>query len=601
MFWHTTAAVAVLYSAAVTYASDNTTAHRKCRCVPSEPCWPSQSEWAALNTSTNGQLILDVPPAQPCYPGPSYNASQCALVDAQWTNASFQQESPVGYACPLFADCPPVNASAGQTPGSCSLGSAPVYTVNATCVAEVQAGIAFARMHHIRLVVRDTGHDLLGRSTGFGGLQIWIRYLRTGITFHEQFRQEGSKWEGSAFTIGGGYVWKDVYPEAASRGTIVVGGGTPSVGCLGGWMQGGGHSPATHDYGLGADQVLQAKVVLADGSVVTVSPSENTDLFFAIRGGGPGTYGIVVETTVKAWPTTSVVAQTLVFAPLTNANQSSFLDALADIYESYPSVSDAGWSGFGSWGVNSALPIFGNFSTGYAHSVANFRQSLNSSKHSFQPLIDKLAAKNGTALYVSVTYSEVPTYVEYYNAFSGVEPPAGSLSQLGSRFLDARHLKGNRSLLLDTLNVVAGEPGQYTINAVELLGGRTSRIAQDGNPTTASLPVSGLNPAWREMVLHHIVARGWADNTPQDVVQGINHDITYVKEAALKKLAPSTGCYMNEANRLNPDWQRDFYGKHYRQLLEVKGKYDRHHLFYCPTCVGSEYWEQTASGQLCRA
>ena len=69
------------------------------------------------------------------------------------------------------------------------------------------------------------------RSTGFGSLQVWIRYLRNGITFQQEYQPPGqcagSGWTGSAFTIGGGYTWEDVYPEAAARNVVVVGGGTP--------------------------------------------------------------------------------------------------------------------------------------------------------------------------------------------------------------------------------------------------------------------------------------------------------------------------------------------------------------------------------------
>lgn len=72
---------------------------------------------------------------------------------------------------------------------------------------------------------------MLYRSTGYGSLQVWIRYLRTGITFQETYRPScavsSSTWKGSAFVIGGGYTWEDVYSEAASRNVIVVGGGTP--------------------------------------------------------------------------------------------------------------------------------------------------------------------------------------------------------------------------------------------------------------------------------------------------------------------------------------------------------------------------------------
>ena len=69
------------------------------------------------------------------------------------------------------------------------------------------------------------------RSTGFGSLQVWIRYLRNGIAFQQEYRPSGqcagSDWTGSAFTIGGGYTWEEVYPEAAARNVVVVGGGTP--------------------------------------------------------------------------------------------------------------------------------------------------------------------------------------------------------------------------------------------------------------------------------------------------------------------------------------------------------------------------------------
>ncbi|KAK4989682.1 hypothetical protein LTR50_003006 [Elasticomyces elasticus] len=315
----------------------------QCKCIPSEACWPTQAEWKSLNDSVLGQLIANTPVAAVCYPGHQYSASQCATVNALWTDTTFQQNQPLGYSYPLSVPCPPVVVSDGEVPGNCSFGNAPAYTVNATTIEHVTKGIAFAKKHNIRLVMRNTGHDALGRSTGYGSLQIWIRYLRTGITFHEKFTASPSLWNGSAFTIGGGYVWNDVYPHATSRGLVVVGGGTPTVGCIGGWMQGGGHSPATRDFGLGADQVLQAQIVLANGSLVTVGPLQHPDLFFAIRGGGPGTYGVVVSTAVKAWPTTNVVVQTLAFAPLTAGFVPHFMEALTDLYAAYPALSDGGW------------------------------------------------------------------------------------------------------------------------------------------------------------------------------------------------------------------------------------------------------------------
>jgi FAD/FMN-containing dehydrogenase len=64
-------------------------------------------------------------------------------------------------------------------------------------------------------------------------------------------------------------------------------------------VQGGGHSPFSPLFGLGADNVLEFKVVTADGKLVVANDVVNQDLFWALRGGGGGTWGVVVEATVK--------------------------------------------------------------------------------------------------------------------------------------------------------------------------------------------------------------------------------------------------------------------------------------------------------------
>lgn len=73
--------------------------------------------------------------------------------------------------------------------------------------------------------------ELHPRSTGYGSLQVWMRSIRTGITYQETYKASDgcskSPWQGSAFTVGGGYTWLDIYGEAASRNLVVVGGGTP--------------------------------------------------------------------------------------------------------------------------------------------------------------------------------------------------------------------------------------------------------------------------------------------------------------------------------------------------------------------------------------
>jgi len=72
------------------------------------------------------------------------------------------------------------------------------------------------------------------------------------------------------------------------------------VSVAGGWGQLAGHAPLSNQYGMGADQFVEFKVVTADGKLKVANKVANPDLFWALRGGGGGTFGIVVEATVKA-------------------------------------------------------------------------------------------------------------------------------------------------------------------------------------------------------------------------------------------------------------------------------------------------------------
>ncbi|KAL9583996.1 MAG: hypothetical protein Q9212_002379 [Teloschistes hypoglaucus] len=484
---------------------------------------------------------------------------------------------------------------------NCTLGDQPVYTVNATESGHVAKGIEFARKYNIRLVIRDTGHDLLRRSTGYGSLQIWIRYLRNGIDFQKAYTPSAqcsrSTWAGSAFRIGGGYTWSDVLAEAASRGVVVVGGGTPvskSVGCLGGWMQGGGHGPAAHDFGLGADQVLEAEVVTTSGQVVTASPCQHPGLFFAIRGGGGGTYGVVLSTTVKAHPTTKVAAQQLSFAPLNSSYVPEFMKAVELLYNAYPDLSDNGFSGYGSWSIESPTPLVynynytlggpieANFTIGFTHTVSLFGKTAEEARSLFAPIAAQLAPFNGKSLFINTTYSSFPTYAAFYSALSGIEPPIGTSAAIGSRLLDRKALTSRR--LNESLYTIAGTPEQFTSVNIVFVGG--GQVARDGDDK-----YSGVNPAWRTSYVHNIVARGWAPGADEATKGTVYRDITDVKVRAMKDLAPDTGAYMNE----------DFYGKHAKKLSSIKKKYDPMGVFYCPTCIGSEQWEEESTGRLCRS
>lgn len=69
----------------------------------------------------------------------------------------------------------------------------------------------------------------------------------------------------------------------------------------------------------------------------------------------------------------------------------------------------------------------------------------------------------------------------------------------------------------------------------------------------------------------------------------------------LSRLAPDSGCYLNEADPYQPSWQTVFYGKNHDTLRAIKKKYDPKDLFYATTAVGSDEWVMKEGGRLCRA
>jgi len=296
-----------------------------------------------------------------------------------------------------------------------------------------------------------------------------------------------------------------------------------------------------------------SQVVLASGQVVTANACENQELYFAIRGGGPSTYGIVVSTTIKAWPTTNVATQVFGFAPLTPKNTPDFMSAVNLMYQSYPSLLDAGFNGYGAWSIYSPQPVaegtppsLTNYTTVFLHTVALFGKTAAQAESLFAPTAAKLAKYNGTSLFFTNKFYDSPDYATYYKRFSGVVTPVGTTAALGSRLLDRQALLGNTTTLKTAVTAIAGAPEQATSNNLILVGGNSSQIWADKKD-----PYSGLNPAWREMYIHNVVARGWLPGSDDATIQGVYDDITNVKVKALKTLAPATGSYMNEVSIAN--------------------------------------------------
>jgi hypothetical protein len=135
-------------------------ASRSCKATPGSSTWPPSSEWASLNHTVSGRLLHPSPPGAVCHPKqPTYSAAECPILQKQWQSIFFHQDNPISSAWNNFNNdsCLPLAAA------PCSGEGYPVYVVNATTPEHVQAAVKFAGKHNVRLVVKGTGHDYLGR------------------------------------------------------------------------------------------------------------------------------------------------------------------------------------------------------------------------------------------------------------------------------------------------------------------------------------------------------------------------------------------------------------------------------------------------------
>lgn len=154
--------------------------------------------------------------------------------------------------------------------------------------ADVSLAIRFAQDHRLPVAVRSGGHSYGGYSTSSGLVLDLSRLNRIAV---------GPQ----AVTLGPGALNVDILDALTPHGLVVSEGGCPTVAC-GGFIQGGGYGLLTRALGMACDALTSAEVVLADGRTVTASAQEDSDLFWAIRGGGGGNFGVVTSFAVTPYP-----------------------------------------------------------------------------------------------------------------------------------------------------------------------------------------------------------------------------------------------------------------------------------------------------------
>lgn len=172
----------------------------------------------------------------------------------------------------------------------------PAVIVVARDFEDVQKTVVFAKQNGARLTVKNGGHSYMGYCLNDKGIVLDLERLDGCYADIDQM----------TITMEGGCIWSKVYNTLLQNcpENIIIGGQCPTVG-VSGFTLGGGLSPFSRSYGLGCDSVIAMKIVTADGELVTVSADDTDekkrDLFWALRGGGGGNFGVTVEITSKIY------------------------------------------------------------------------------------------------------------------------------------------------------------------------------------------------------------------------------------------------------------------------------------------------------------
>ncbi|KAK4246249.1 FAD binding domain-protein [Corynascus novoguineensis] len=550
-----------------------------CRYLPTDAGWPTRADWDRLNNTVGGKLIRGEPLAQSCY-WSFEDPAKCAQVRDGWGSNSLYYDDPVAVMSPFWLNnsCNPFLSSAGP---KCTLDNIASYAINITDAATVIAGIEFARQNNIRLSIKNTGHDYLGRSTGKGSLALWTHNLRD-VSVNMNYTS--SKYSGPAVKIGAGMLAHEVANIIAKHGLRVAGGLCPSVGIAGGFSQNGGYGQLSSLYGLAADNTLEFEVVTTDLRHLIASPSTNADLYWALSGGGSGNYAVVLSQTVKAHPDGQIAGATFVFM---STNPTSF------------------WSAIQAWyRLSPRFNLIPGFSASWIFSSGLFRLTAATLPGGTASDIDAIlrdfyqAAQELDITFVARKTIVKPSFVELYDTLvppSRADSSFPSNNTIGSRLVPAKVVQDNLTALLDVYRRILEDD---TVPGMIAVGGTSNNVSHAN--VGVEPDSNAVLPAWRDALFSSSAAVSFAVDTSIEDLQFIQAKVNTWQDW-VKALTPGSGSYINEATYDNPDWKLDYYGKNYERLLRVKEKYDRNFTLWQHTSVGADiYWQEDAEGRLCR-
>ena len=560
------------------------------RCRPSDAEWPSEMLWKRLEARLTGSLIRLQPQSDTCE---TLHPPDCGNSLAELRNPFF------------VGDQPALTQTTGWLNAWRSKPS--VYAVAAANSEDVAAAVNFARVNNLRLVVRGGGHSYQGTSQAPDSLMIWTRRMNEAKV-HAEFTArdcEALQAPQPAVTLGAGAMWIDAYDAVTTRaGRYVQGGGCATVG-VAGLVQSGGFNMFSKRYGLAAAGLLEAEVVTADGRIRVVNAKRDPDLFWALKGGGGGSFGVVTRVTLRTrdLPTMFGLMSCSIVAPSDDSFRALIRRAM-NFYRTHLFNP--------SWGEKI------NLLPGRILNVNMFAQGLTLEEINsvWKPFFDWVRA-NGyifsnpprvlmiparslwdrdymTREFPGALVPDDRPHAPYHHArFADDDGEVGwFINGYQSTWLPAALLADSQLDILTQALFAAAR-----IWPVQLFLSKGLAGAPQAEITAAR--DTAINPGALDAFALAIIADGGAPQLNGVSAVGSEngrsgHPSGPVATAMqqLKKIAPSTGSYVAESDYFLTNWQQEFWGQNYRRLLAVKSRYDPSGLFFVRHGVGSELWSE---------
>jgi FAD/FMN-containing dehydrogenase len=556
------------------------------RVRPGDAAWPSAASWQKLSDAVGGNLIKVEPLMAACEADAKGTACRDVLKNLR--NPFYLGDQPGGTQVSGWFNA--------WTPAPSA------YAVRARNAADVVAAVNFARANNIRLVVKGTGHSYQGTSNAPDSLLVWTRGMND-VVLHDAFVGQGCEGRVApvpAVTAGAGAVWIDLYTAVTTKaGRYVQGGGCTDVG-VAGLIQSGGFGSFSKGFGTAASGLLEAEIVTAEGQVRVANACTNPDLFWAIKGGGGGSWGVITRLTLRthdlpehfgaAWGTIKAKSDDA-FRRLIARFFAHYADNLLNPH----------------WGEQIA------FAPGNVFKISMVVQGLDEAQvqAAWKPFTDWLASAGddytivealGARATAAQNWWEVegnpsmirdtrPGAPSYHGWWEGDQDQVGAyLHGYDSLWVPAALLQESRQQeLVDAVFAASRyKPVSFHLNK-GIAGAPANAIAATHETAT--------NPDVTEAFALVIIADGEGP-----VYTGLpgakidtdkaNRDARLIDlaTAELRKVAPRAGSYVSESNYFNENWREAFWGPNYARLRAVKAKYDPEGLFFVHHGVGSEDW-----------